>query len=187
MFDNGYHTNTFWSSRVFWAMMLIATGVVFLLMQTGAIDESGNWWVIYLLLPGAALVGNAFISYARHRRPQFSSFWQFGAGALLIFLAIIFVFDPDWSFINTWTGVYDDLFNSLNWDMIWRWAIALVGVGLVVTGMLRGSRDAIGFGVLVASAGVVFVLDLDWDEVWPVFLIIAGVLMLAPKLSRPRY
>ena len=53
------------NSRVTGAIVLIGLGVVFLLAQSGLLSLSGNWWAIFIALPAAMLLYNAYTAYQR--------------------------------------------------------------------------------------------------------------------------
>lgn len=108
-------------SGAVWAIILIAVGAVFLLMEAGVVNRGGNWWVIFLLIPGLALLWGAYTTYARAGALTNRTIMQVIAGGGLVLLTAIFVFDPTWSFTR-----------GVNWDLIWPSALIVLGVGMLV-------------------------------------------------------
>ncbi len=88
---------------------LILLGVIFFLQEAGLRILSGNWWAVFILIPGVVLLWRAYMAYH-------------AAG---------------------------------NWTRVAREQI-VAGVGLIVI------------------AGI-FIFNLDWGKIWPVFLILAGL------------
>jgi hypothetical protein len=82
--------------------------------------------------------------------------------------------------------------NLLQLDNWWALFILVPGGISLVYGLVAyrgGKRDhqtrgSITAGTLMMVIGLIFVLELDWGRIWPVFLIIPGVFMLL-GLNRP--
>jgi cytoskeletal protein CcmA (bactofilin family) len=51
------------NNRVIGGIVLIGLGVLFLLSQSGLLSLSGNWWAIFIALPAAVMLYNAFTGY----------------------------------------------------------------------------------------------------------------------------
>jgi hypothetical protein len=56
--------------------------------------------------------------------------------------------------------------------------------GLLARGNALAALRALGSSLMLMLIAVIFLLNLDWEGVWPVFLILGGVLMLLPKGAR---
>lgn len=71
-----------------------------------------------------------------------------------------------------------------NW---WALFILIPGIGALWTGYnmynragtwTQEARGAVGGGVVILLIALIFLLNLDWGKVWPLFLIVPGVLLL---------
>lgn len=69
----------------------------------------------------------------------------------------------------------------------WSLFILIPGLALLASGVMSYSRAGyvtneargrITGGVMATLVGAIFLLDLDWGKVWPVFLIVPGLFML---------
>ena len=69
----------------------------------------------------------------------------------------------------------------------WSFFIILPGLGLLLSGIMAYSqagyltdpaRNRITGGTMSTLVGAIFLFNLDWGRVWPVFLIVPGVFML---------
>jgi drug/metabolite transporter (DMT)-like permease len=96
--------------------VLVAAGV-FLLLGNLTRFSLQNWWALFLLIPAA---GSLWTAYTIWRRNE----WRFNAasrgpligGLVLVFLAVIFLF-------------------NLAWDRVWPGFLIIVGGGLLLTGI----------------------------------------------------
>ena len=84
-----------------------------------------------------------------------------------------------------------------NW---WAFFILIPGIGALWTGYnmynragtwTQEAQGAVGGGVVITLIAFIFLLNLDWGKVWPLFLIVPGVLLLfgiwGPRNKRDRY
>lgn len=159
------------------AILLITLGAVFLAQEAGVLRHSANWWVIFLAIPGLGLIWNA---YTRHQEEGEYTTGQAVAlvfGAALLVLTAIFIFDPTWSFLPA-------TFRGRFWDQAWRFVVLGVGVVLIAAGIIRRRVNTGVAGVLVTLLGLSFVFDIDLDYLWPLALIIPGVLLLVRGWNR---
>ncbi len=53
------------SSRISGALVMIALGVVFLLMQNDSLRLNINWWALVIFIPAAVTLYNVYIAYNR--------------------------------------------------------------------------------------------------------------------------
>jgi hypothetical protein len=94
-------------------------------------------------------------------------------GALvLIALGIIFLLQSNGFVVNfAWWAVFILIPGAL-----------ILGRGIMTysqTGSLdSATRGSITGGTILLMVGAIFLFDLDWGKVWPVFLIVPGVFML---------
>ena len=76
----------------------------------------------------------------------------------------------------------------INMDFAW-WSLFILipGLALLASGVMSYSRAGyltneargrITGGVMATLVGAIFLFDLDWGKVWPVFLIVPGLFML---------
>lgn len=56
------------ANRISGAIVLIALGVIFLLTQNNMLRLSGNWWAIFIFIPAAVMLFNAFTDYNREKQ-----------------------------------------------------------------------------------------------------------------------
>ena len=96
--------------------VLVAAGI-FLLLGNLTRFSLNNWWAVFLLIPAA---GSLWTAYTIWRRNE----WRFNAasrgpligGLVLVFLAVIFLF-------------------NLDWGRVWPGFLIIVGGGLLLTGI----------------------------------------------------
>ena len=90
-------------------------------------------------------------------------------------------------------GVKIPFLDSSNW---WAWLILIAALGPLTRAYevfrARGKVDAEAvYSLLVAGAiilvAVIFLLGLDWDVWWPLFVILGGLFTLVRKPYRSRY
>ena len=101
------------------------------------------------------------------------------AGAVLILVGIVFI-------VRNVTG-----FELHNW---WALFILIPGLGSLYTAYTMYRRNGDRFtaasrgpligGVVVLTLAAIFLLDLDFGAIWPVFLIIAGIAVLLGGFGR---
>ena len=117
--------------RVVPALLLIATGLAFLLAQTGVIDWGSPWWVIYIAIPSLAAVVAGAGASQRAGTVTATATGQLIVGGIGLLLSIIFVFDPTWSFTRG-VGIFFPWLSWISWDLMWPIAIVLLGVGVLL-------------------------------------------------------
>jgi hypothetical protein len=115
--------------RIVGALLLVALGLVFLLQEAGLLSRSGNWWIIFLLIPGLDILWSGINNYRQTHSFTGAASVQLIGGVALVLLSAIFVFDPTWSFTRGWTLFSNfRLFSDINWNVIWPFALILLGV-----------------------------------------------------------
>jgi drug/metabolite transporter (DMT)-like permease len=77
------------SSRISGAVVLIALGVIFLLTQNNLLRLSGNWWALFIFIPAAVMLYNAYTAYNRDKyvTPVVRS--QLSGGVIVLTVAVI--------------------------------------------------------------------------------------------------
>jgi hypothetical protein len=175
------HHQTDWTHELhapgLFATILIALGVVFLLLNANILSHDSNWWVIFLAIPGLALLWNGYTGYQRQQRFTTVNTTELVFGAILLLLTFIFVFDPTWSFTR-------NVFPGANWDSIWPFALIIPGLVVFVLGLLRQQVRSLAAGVVLTALGGVFYFKIPWDLVWPFALILVGLVVLLNRRER---
>jgi hypothetical protein len=154
------------------AILLIALGVVFFLLNTDALSHGSSWWVIFLAIPGLGLFWNTYTAYQEKHELGTAEWAEIIFGAVLVLLSVIFIFDPTFSFIRL-----NQTFPDVVWENVWPFALIVPGAVLAVMGARR-SLAMLTFGVILAIVGGVFLFDINWDHVWPFALVALGVFVL---------
>ena len=160
------------------AILLIALGLVFLAQQAGWLERSGNWWVIFLLIPGLGLLWSSVAEHQREHQTTGRQIVEAIFGIIMIALTVIFIFDPNWTFLGA-------SFRSSVWDQIWRWGLLVLGAVLFIVGIRSSARGIAVFGAILAIVGAVFIFDINWDYVWPLALIVPGLWLLYNAWRQP--
>ena len=86
--------------------------------------------------------------------------------------------------------------NYLGYELRYWWALLILipAVGSFGTayslwrghGSPTATASAFTMGILFTAIALIFLLGLPWARVWPVFIILAGLAMLLPSLTRRR-
>ncbi len=169
--------------RFLLALILIAMGGVFLLAQAGILDLGDNWWVIFIAIPGFVALASALVSYRNARHMQSGVIIQVVFGLALLLLSAILIWDPTWSFTRGWnvnlqSPVLRDLFNH------WPWLLVVLGVASLFVAF-RQRAFAVGLvGGIICLVGVVFILNISWNVVWPLAIVAVGFWLLFFKTNK---
>jgi hypothetical protein len=110
------------------------------------------------------------------RDPGWSSGWF---GVALIALGLIFL-------VQNYLG-----YEFRNW---WALFILIPAIGSFVSayavwrehGSTTAAAGSFTMGIVFTAVAAVFLLDLPWGRIWPVFIILAGIGMLLPNLIARR-
>lgn len=162
--------------RALLAILLIALGGVFFLDQAGVMSMSGNWWVMFIAIPGLVLLWAAYRGMQTEGRLGGISLLQGFLGIVALLLTLIFIFDPTWSFTRGWR--LEDTFPFLRdaaWDALWRWGLLLIGAALLALAYVRRSLPTGIVGGAMAVVGLVFLLNISWNAVWPLAIVALGL------------
>lgn len=106
------------SGRIFWGLMLIVLGTLFLLDQMGELDFGdiiGHYWPVIFILIGISILIN-------------SGFRDAGSGLFFILFGSVFLLFE--------LGIL----NHHVWHYIWPLAIIALGLWIIVKPILRGSK-----------------------------------------------
>jgi hypothetical protein len=95
-------------------------------------------------------------------------------GIFLIGLGLIFLLQNfGWFYLGNWWALFILLGTAAAWSKAWR---AYQNNGQRVTQAVAGPFFG---GIFPLAVALIFLFELDWGAVWPVFLIIAGVSVLS--------
>ncbi len=74
------------STRISAALVPIAVGVIFLLTQNDLLQLNGRWWALFIFIPAAAMLYNAYTAYNRdgHITPAVRNQVSGGLGTLTV-------------------------------------------------------------------------------------------------------
>lgn len=99
------------------------------------------------------------------------------AGAVLIVIGAVFLLQNVSGFrLNNWWALFILLPAFGSFAMVWRIYQSDGRLTAAARGPLIG-------GLTMVTIALIFLLDLDWGTIWPVFLIIGGVGALLTALS----
>ena len=119
------------NGRVFWGVLLVVVGIVFLLDRTGVVEVGtliSDWWPLLLIIAGA-------LSLFRSPRDLVGPLIMMGAGAILLLSTL-------------------GLVNISVWQLLWP--LALIGIGIwVLVGRVSPERGEAEAGERI-DATVVF-------------------------------
>jgi hypothetical protein len=110
-------------NRLFFGLILIIIGSIFLLEQVGNFSLK-NWWALFILIPSFGSFSTAWYAFQRNQRLNEGVRAGVGGGLITLTVALIFLFNLDWT---TW----------------WPVMIAIPGVVIFLNGFtLPDSREA---------------------------------------------
>lgn len=157
-------------------VLLIVLGAVFLLGQFLDINLGRLAWPLFIILPGAA-VYLASLAMPEEPGKGFSA-----AGSIITMVGLVLLYQNTFDHFESW---------AYAWALV---APTSLGLGWIGYGLLRGNRETLDEGLRVAGVGLVMFLvaasffelvigisgfRLAWaDNLWPVLLILLGVIML---------
>ncbi|HEY76185.1 MAG TPA: hypothetical protein G4O00_08390 [Thermoflexia bacterium] len=167
-------------SIVFLALVLIAVGCYFLLVQLRlGIPTVDQIWPAFPLVWGIT----SLITYFRSdRKAESRVFWGTALVLSSLFLFLISMGDQDYSVLRTWWPVF----------------VAIVGIAFLALWLAQGLRDweilflAI-FGLIFGGGALVVNLQLlgpntaeELSRLWPALLILVGALLLLREFRREK-
>lgn len=90
-------------------------------------------------------------------------------GAVLIVVGIVFLLQETGTFrLDNWWALFILIATIGSWTTAWR---LFRDSGRIT----RGVRSAFFSGLFPLLVALIFLFNMDWGKVWPVFLILAGV------------
>ena len=111
------------SQRLFFGLILVLIGGIFLLQQVGGYDFR-NWWALFILIPAFGSFSSAWFAYQASGRLSEGVRAGIGGGLIVFVLALMFLFNLDWT----------------DW---WPLMIVAPGLTILFNGFtLPGSREA---------------------------------------------
>jgi hypothetical protein len=84
---------------IWWGLVLVAIGAIFLLQNIGAISEHFNWWAVFILVPALSALSGAWFAFERSKRFDAAVRSALGGGLIILTVALMFMFGVDW---NRW-------------------------------------------------------------------------------------
>lgn len=78
-------------------LILIGLGLVFLINNFFDVDFLNNWWALFILIPAVANLNKAWQRYREAGRWTESAIGALTGGVLIGFVALIFLFELNWS------------------------------------------------------------------------------------------
>lgn len=172
-------------SKVMAALMVIGTGVFFTLANAGFASWSSPWWVMYPTIFSLTLLVSGLAALGRGNAPTGTAVTNLLVGVVVGAVSVILVVDPTWSFTRHWPfGDRFPFLRGLGWNPVWQWGLVVLGALMAGTALLRGVPGTALFGVLVMMVGGTFLLDLSWDMVWPLMIVVVGVGLLFPSFAK---
>ena len=166
----------------FGAMMILTVALIFLFNLSWAV-----FWPVFIILPGLSmfLTGLPFDGVNTPRFREFEAFarpWMTGTGLGAMLLGA--------GFLSANLGAFDP---AVVWPQWWGVTILFAAVGgLVATAQLYNEEGRFGWAatgnlvaaLIVAAVGIVAVLGVDWNLLWPIILIAGGCLVLLSAFRR---
>ncbi len=183
--QNISHLMSGYQVKITFALLLIASGIAFFLAQGKIIDWGSPWWVIYIGIPGLALLWAAYETYRHVGAVNGLARTQLALGIVALVLSFIFIVDPHWSFTKNlfnWPDV--PFLRTIDWNHLWPWLLVVLGAALIYTGVRRHVAGTAVFGGILVVVGGVFILNISWDTVWPLAIVAAGVGLLLSGWGR---
>lgn len=174
------------NDSIWFGLVLITLGIIFLLQRTGTVTIR-NWWAVFILIPAFSAFASALRMWQRDRMFHFGVWSTFYGGVLPLAVALMFFLDLDW-------GVY------------WPVFVILGGFGSMINGMpfarpkevkvpdaLLRHRSwsffiglaavLLGFGFLGQNLEIFEIRDLiPYENWWGVFPLIAALGGLATAI-----
>jgi FtsH-binding integral membrane protein len=120
------------TSRLVFGAALVAVGVIFLLMRFDERIARSEWWVVFIYVFGIGTLIGAGFGYYRNQAWTALEITMGIVGVLAVLVALIFTFDPTWSFTRDWS-----LFSGVDWNLLWPLIPLLFGAGLLLVPFMR--------------------------------------------------
>lgn len=171
--------------KVMAALMVIGTGVVFTLTNAGMVRWGSPWWVIYPAIFSLTLLVSGLVALGRGNAQAGTAATNLLLGVVVGAVSVILFVDPTWSFTRGWPfGDRFPFLRGLGWNPVWQSGLVGLGALMAGTALLRGIPGTALFGVLVMMVGGTFLLNLAWNMVWPLMIVVVGVGLLFPFFAQ---
>jgi len=83
---------------IWWGLLLVFVGAVLFLQQLGILGGGFNWWAIFIFLPAISALNAAWSAYQRSDGVLTAAVRSsLGGGLVVLTVALLFLFDMDWS------------------------------------------------------------------------------------------
>jgi len=82
---------------VWWGLILVAIGAIFLLQNIGALSQHFNWWAVFILVPALSALSGAWFAFERSKHFDAAVRSALGGGLIILTVALMFMFGLDWS------------------------------------------------------------------------------------------
>lgn len=171
--------------KVMAGLMVIGTGLFFTLANAGFASWSSPWWVMYPAIFSLTLLVSGLAALGRGNAQGGTAATNLLLGVVVGAVSVILVVDPTWSFTHGWPfGNRFPFLRWLGWHPVWQWGLVVLGAIMAGTALLRGVPGTALFGLLVMMVGGTFLLNLSWDMVWPLMIVVVGVGLLFPFFAK---
>jgi len=175
------------NDSIWFGIVLIILGAIFLLQRTGTVSLH-NWWAVFILIPVFSAFASGVRMWQRDRMFHFGVWSTLYGGAFPLAVALMFLFDLDW-------GIYWPIFVILGGfgSMINGLPFARPKEVRVPDALLRHRPWSFFLGLAALLLGVAFLgrnLDLfeiktlvPFENWWGVFPLIAALGGVASAIS----
>ena len=111
------------SNRLFFGLILILIGIIFLLQQFGDFSFR-NWWALFIMIPAFGSFSTAWYAYQRNHSLNEGVRAGVGGGLITLTISLMFLF-------------------NLNWGIWWPLMVVVPGLVIMFNGFsLPGSRES---------------------------------------------
>lgn len=170
------------TGNVVLGVLLILVGAAFLIGQFLDIDVGSLAWPLFIIVPGAAVYLGA-LAMPEEQGKGFSAL-----GSIVTMVGLILFYQNSFDHFESW---------AYAWALV---APTSLGLGWIGYGLVHRNSEMVGEGLSMAGVGLVMFFvaasffelvigisgfRLAWaDDLWPVLLILLGLLLLARSLWR---
>lgn len=106
------------SSSIWMGLIFIFGGAIVFLNQLDILPFELNWWALFILMPAAGFLTNAYNSYQKNQRKFTTDVLYSGLiGLFIVFIALSLLLGSNW---------------NINWGMLWPLILIVVGIGILV-------------------------------------------------------
>ena len=106
------------SSSIWMGLIFILGGIVVLVNQFGLLPFELNWWALFILLPAAGFLTNAYNRYQENQGKLTTDVLYSGLiGLFIVFIAVSLLLGSNW---------------NINWGTLWPLILIVIGIGILV-------------------------------------------------------